>query len=126
MQEVVCGYCNKPAELVTGREIYPHRSDLAGAKLWSCKPCDAYVGCHKGTDRPMGRLANKELRAAKIATHAVFDKLWRQCLMSRDEAYRWLAEALGIESKHCHIGMFDIETCERAKLLCIEMLDELK
>ncbi|WP_088258626.1 zinc-finger-containing protein [Fimbriiglobus ruber] len=25
--------------------------------------CDAYVGCHPGTETPLGRLANKELRA---------------------------------------------------------------
>lgn len=75
---VICSYCNKPAELVTGKEIYPHRPDLYPKKFWRCRPCTAYVGCHKpnagygdGT-RPLGRLANAELRAAKSAAHAAF------------------------------------------------------
>ena len=31
--------------------------------IYICKPCDAYVGVHKGTDKALGRLANKELRS---------------------------------------------------------------
>lgn len=38
---VICDYCDKPAELVTGAEVYPHRPDLHHKKFWLCKPCDA-------------------------------------------------------------------------------------
>lgn len=30
----------------------------------------------------------------------------------------WLAEQLGIERQKCHIGQFDIETCERVAEIC--------
>lgn len=52
-----CAYCGKPAALVTGRKIYPHRQDLWDKKIWECAPCEALVGCHPGTIKPLGRLA---------------------------------------------------------------------
>lgn len=113
-----CDYCGKPAELVTGDEIYPHRPDLSRLRFWRCEPCDAHVGCHRGTTRPLGRLANAELRRAKMAAHAAFDPLWKSGRMSRSEAYAWLADRLGIEADVCHIGMFDVAMCE---LVCEEV-----
>lgn len=112
-----CDYCHRDAELVTGNVIYPHRPDLFSKFFWHCAPCDAYVGCHKkdcgygdGT-RPLGRLANAELRKAKTAAHAAFDPLWRSGGMSRRAAYAWLASQLGVAPQNCHIGMFDVDTC---------------
>ena len=108
---MVCPYCNNPAALVTGREVYPGKRWLYGKSFYLCGPCDAYVGCHDGTTKPLGRLANAELRAAKIAAHAAFDPLWQSGRMKRQEAYGWLADQLKIAREHCHIGMFDVETC---------------
>lgn len=110
----ICPYCNKPAKLVTGAAIYPHRKDLHHLKYWQCEPCGAYVGTHKDSKKnaPLGRLANAELRKAKCAAHAAFDPLWKERVFeSRRAAYKWLAEKLGIESKRCHIGMFDVAMC---------------
>ena len=108
----ICPYCGKFSKLVTGEQIYPHRKDLFNMSFYSCQPCDAYVGTHKGTIKPLGRLANKELRIAKSAAHRAFDPLWKYGDMKRKEAYKWLAEVLSINVKDCHIGMFDIEMCE--------------
>lgn len=122
---VECPYCMRDAELVTGKEIYPHRSDLHSKKFWLCRPCDAYVGCHSYNKRhgykgnePLGRLANRELRIAKMAAHAAFDPIWKNGKLSRDEAYAWLATQLNISLKHCHIGMFDEATCRRVVATC--------
>ena len=114
-----CPYCGRPAALVTGSAIYPHRPDLLHLKFWRCAPCDAYVGTHKPNKRlglkgtePLGRLANAELRKAKIAAHAAFDPIWKSGSMSRQQAYAWLAGALGISSmSNTHIGMFDVDGC---------------
>lgn len=59
---MICSYCNNEAKLVSGNVIYPHRPDLAYLRFWQCAPCAAYVGCHKGTTKPLGRIANAELR----------------------------------------------------------------
>lgn len=96
----------------------PHRSDLDDKYFYLCSPCDAYVGCHPGSTRPLGRLANAELRAAKVAAHAAFDPLWSGGQISRNAAYKWLAEQLGIERRYCHIGSFDVKQCERVVEIC--------
>jgi hypothetical protein len=115
---VLCDYCGQPAVLVTGAEVYPHRPDLADKVLWQCSPCRAHVGCHRGTDTPLGRLANGTLRALKRAAHDAFDPLWLTGALSRSAAYAWLAEALGIPRDECYIGMFDEATCERVVEVC--------
>lgn len=113
-----CDYCSEPAEQVRGSVIYPHRRDLARKWFWRCIPCGAYVGCHQGSGRPLGRLANKQLRSAKQSAHAAFDPIWKSGRMKRGKAYSWLAKQLGIPKKHCHIGMFDVDMCSRVVEVC--------
>lgn len=105
--------------------LYRDSSQFYGGKnygaVYACLPCDARVGCHHGTVTPLGRLANAELRAAKMRAHDAFDPLWRRKAkrygMNRHEArsrgYEWLAACLGIPVEKCHIGMFDVATCDR-------------
>lgn len=119
---MICPYCNGKVELVSGNAIYPHRSDLHDKHFWLCAPCDAYVGCHDGTTKPLGRLANTELRQAKIAAHSVFDPLWQRVnghrRMTRNAAYGWLADQLGVSRSECHIGMMDVDRCRLVVALC--------
>ena len=110
---MICPYCHQTAQLVSGAEIYPHRRDLWHRAFYSCPPCHAYVGCHEGTTKPLGRLANAELRLAKQQAHAAFDPLWKSGNVKRTEAYKLLAEALGLRKKGCHIGWFDVDMCRR-------------
>lgn len=124
--KVICPYCSQAAQLVDGDVIYPHRKDLHILKFYSCKACNAYVGTHKQYSKkhgwvPLGRLANKELREAKKEAHFAFDPLWKDGKISRKEAYRMLSEALNISYKDCHIGMFDIETCQKVKKIVKEL-----
>lgn len=129
----ICPYCGNFSKLVTGAAIYPHRQDLAALNFYQCAPCDAYVGCHKaggssgdGT-RPLGRLANAELRSAKKAAHAVFDPIWLARLAlspalgrtkARNRCYAELAKAMGIPREQCHIGMMDVADCRRVVAIC--------
>lgn len=113
MAGLTCDYCGKEAHLTTGLKLYnKHRFDLADKKFWVCRPCKAWVGCHPGTVKPLGRLANAELRKAKMAAHEAFDPLWRSGELSRSEAYAWLARTLGVSPANCHIGMFDVDGCD--------------
>lgn len=114
---VVCPYCDRPAELVTGFRIYPGHPRLYDRKYWHCASCDAYVGCHAADSGfgdgtiPLGHLANAELRSWRSRAHDAFDPLWKSRAMRRTEAYAWLAGELGISVANCHIGMFDIDAC---------------
>lgn len=113
--KMVCPYCSGEVQKVRGEKIYPHRPDLHRLKFFLCGPCDAYVGCHaKGKGfKPLGRLANKELRQWKMRAHKEFDPIWRSGRMNRYEAYKWLAEQMGKTSRECHIGKFDVGDCMR-------------
>jgi len=46
-----------------------------------------------------------------MVAHAAFDPLWKSGRMSRNEAYRRLAIAMGLHQDKCHIGMFDEQQC---------------
>lgn len=110
---VTCQYCQQPAELVTGKEIYPHRVDLYDKQFYRCSPCRAWVGVHAGTTTPLGSLANSELRQWRAAAHEAFDPLWRNTRQRRGDVYGQLARYLGINVRECHISMFDVETCQK-------------
>ena len=112
MKKVFCDYCGRRAEYVDSKIIYGKSYGM----IYLCRNCMAYVGVHKGTDKPLGRLANAELRRWKKEAHAAFDPLWQRGRFRgrRNDAYRWLAEQMGIPVEETHIGMFDIEQCRRA------------
>lgn len=121
-----CNYCGKPPQLLRAQnDGYPYAQDYG--PVWCCIPCRAWVGCHPNTVIPLGRVANKELRQAKMAAHAVFDPMWKQhqrvAYCSKQEArkvaYDWLAEQMGLPVKKTHIGMFDVEDCQRVVQLCL-------
>lgn len=111
----ICPYCQTEGVLIDSAELY-HGKSYGWA--WKCPKCPrVYVGCHKGTKIPLGRLANAELRQAKMDAHAAFDKLWKRGMMSRTDAYRWLQRAMGMETP-AHIGEMDVEQCRKAVSLC--------
>lgn len=114
-----CGYCGGAARLRPGASVYPRHPYLRQRWYWVCTPCDARVGCHPpggnagdGT-RPLGALANRETRSARMGAHAVFDLIWRSGLLSRREAYAALSRELGVGAGQVHIGESDVETCAR-------------
>lgn len=123
--EVVCDYCQRPAELVTGEVTYPHRKDLARRLFWHCAPCQAWVSCHlpAGTPGqrgrgdgtlPMGRLAKADLRQWRTSFHAVFDPIWKTGTMTRDAAYAVIAKEMGIDESKCNSSLFSLEQCQDA------------
>ena len=73
MFKVVCPYCGQVAVLVDSSIVYGRSFGL----IYLCAPCDAYVGTHKGSPRhaPLGTLANKELREARLKAHEILDPL---------------------------------------------------
>jgi len=124
---VLCPYCEKQAEQVTGDVVYPHRPDLKHLLFYRCEPCNAHVGCHEDSGIPYGHLATAELRKARHDAHFIFDKLWRwpESTMSRNAAYRWLASAMKIPKEDCHIAMFDVKQCNKTEELSRKKLAKI-
>lgn len=119
-----CPYCGSTVSLRDSAIVYGKSYGL----MLICDEfpyCDAYVGVHKHNHKPLGRLANKELRYWKKLAHAAFDPIWKEQDISRTDAYAWLAEALGIEPDACHIGMFDVAECREVVRLSGEKYSSL-
>lgn len=130
----ICDYCDRPAELASGAEVYPHRKELRSRQFWRCTNCDAWVGCHlpaaaggvgDGTV-PLGNLANAELRQWRTTVKTFLDAMWKSKAMSRTEAYAWLAAKLAIPAHDCQVARMPLEQCRAAMAALAERDDPLQ
>lgn len=104
---MTCRYCNKPAKFIPNEEIYNGTRYGKSYMMWYCKGCDAYVGTHENDPkRPLGELANKELREAKKKAHRIVDRYWRSGKLKRGHVYSRLTKYFGEET---HIGWADVK-----------------
>jgi len=115
----ICPYCQQFSKLVFGSTLYPHRPDLAHRKFFLCEPCDAYVGTHAKSGKPLGSLANAKLRRARNRAHVAFDPVWKGGdPQQRTSAYSTLAAKMGIPPAECHIALFNEAQCQLVVDLC--------
>ena len=84
--------------------------------------CDSYVRVHKGTQVPMGTLANKELRRMRILAHQSFDRIWKNNILSRNAAYKWLCTVTGLDRDQAHISLFGEYLCTQVIAECEKVL----
>lgn len=106
-QTLRCGDCGGPMCAVSGRY----------GEFFACVQypiCKGAVGAYPD-GRPLGVPANAKTRAARVSAHATFDRLWKEQLMSRHEAYQWLRLTFKLSSSATHIAQFDITTCEQVE-----------
>jgi ssDNA-binding Zn-finger/Zn-ribbon topoisomerase 1 len=73
--------------------------------------CRGVISCDKS-----GKLTSipgdAATRNARKEAHKIFDQLWKNGLMSRTKAYRWLRRAMDLKAKDAHISQFDKKQCE--------------
>jgi len=117
----ICPRCDveavimKSSEPIYGRDYGP---------VWVCQnfpACDCRCGCHPGTQRPLGTLADAETRRLRKEAHSWFDPLWKRGRngLGRSAAYGWLATAMNLPRELCHISMFTADQCSEA-IRCIQ------
>jgi hypothetical protein len=100
-----CPYCGSPIEFRSADGIYKDNSSKT--MLYVCcryPKCDAYVRAFPGTLAPVGRMANSRLRALRRKAHYYFDMLHLNGIMTKKEAYEWLAVILQAPRTQAHIG----------------------
>lgn len=117
----ICRYCGGVIKLIPAKMVYgesTRRLGMEGEYLYQCQNCNARVGCHKGTTRPLGNVANEVLRLKRMEAHRVFDALWKSGRMTRTGAYRWLAGELHLRPDRAHIGGFEMDQCQKVIELC--------
>ena len=121
--KLTCPYCSKTA--VLRKASYVYGPDTPVDYLYVCAgypDCDSYVGVHTGTTYPKGYLANSELRNKRICTHRIFDQIWKQGIMSKKDAYRWIQDIFSLSEKQAHIGFFSEYMCDLLQENCKKVL----
>lgn len=94
---VYCCQCQTVVEclLKSGREIYPHRPDLATIQMYECPYCHNRVGVHKGTYKALGCIPTPEIKRARMYVHNLMDPLWKSGKIKRGELYKRVSKELG-------------------------------
>ena len=88
--------------------------------------CDSYVRVHPGTKIPMGTMANRQLRALRNEAHHYFDQLYKRGLMSKEDAYQWLASILAAPLGQAHIGYLGEYYCKQVIEASKQQLENAK
>ena len=120
-----CPYCESPAILCSADGIYINNPKKA--MLYVCKKyplCDSYVRVHPGTNIPMGTLANGTLRRLRREAHKKFDQLHELGLMTKADAYQWLADLIAAPLSEAHIGLFGEYYCNKVIAESSKMLSK--
>ena len=106
MTSVACGECGAPMVMKTSRF----------GKFLGCRQfptCKGTHSVHQDTGQPMGTPADKATKEARIKAHASFDTLWKSGVLTRQQAYKWMRQTMGLDGKTGHIGAFTKEQCVR-------------
>ena len=114
----ICPRCSGASILVVNNSAIYGRQYGKWPFAYYCDGCGAYVGIHPGTNIPLGTLADEVTRTARRECKIPFESIWKTGLLSRGQAYKWLAEQLGIPEGDCHFGWFEADICRRAKIIC--------
>ena len=124
-----CPYCGAEAKIRPASVVYNENTIDEGSFLYVCDrypKCDSYVGAHKDSKRPMGTLANSELRNRRILAHRALAKMWESGIMTKEQTYIWLQGKFGLEESQAHIGMFGEYMCDRVIAECNEVYKRLR
>lgn len=119
-----CDCCGSvEVHLVSNDQIYNGKRYGDWPFAYLCLDCHAYVGLHPNTDLPLGTMADKDLRNKRKGAKDLWVSMLKDFGLEKDRAaaYAELAQALGIENRYCHFGMFDHEMCERV----VQAVDKL-
>ncbi len=76
-------------------------------------PMSGYI---RGTKIPKGTLANRELRQRRIQAHRIFDQIWQQGILSKPEAYRWVADKFCLTDKQARTSDSSATICATSSL----------
>jgi hypothetical protein len=116
---VKCPYCGARAFLRPASAVHGERARDEYLYVCSRYPkCDAYVSAHKQSHQPMGVLANGKLRRKRIDAHRAFDRLWREGIMKKWQAYIWMQAKFGLSPRQAHIANFSEYMCDELISLC--------
>ena len=99
---IKCPYCHANASLRPASVVYGLNRRSQGKFLYLCDrwpACDAYVSAHDRTHRPMGTLANGDLRHKRTLAHRALEQLRQRRPREKCESQYWLPAKLGVAER---------------------------
>jgi ssDNA-binding Zn-finger/Zn-ribbon topoisomerase 1 len=127
MKSMRCPYCGSKVHLRSADGIYKNNNENTNLFVCSQYPvCDSYVRVHSETEIPVGSVANAKLRALRVTAHHHFDNLHKSGLMTKKEAYTWLAFMLQSPMSQAHIGYLNEYYCNRIIKESDRIFDNMK
>jgi len=102
----ICPLCDQPATKQVTR--FGLRFGCCGLWAWGRHP-----------------LADRETHQARRAAHDAFDPIWRRGLTSRSNAYKLLAQELGITKNECHMKLMNARLARRVPEVATIILEKL-
>ena len=126
-EKLYCPYCGRMAVLRPAKHVYGSQNLDPGNYLYVCSgypSCDSYIGVHKKTMRPMGTLANGDLRHKRIEAHRALNQVVNSGIMKKKGIYIWLQNRFGLREKDMHIGKFSEYWCEETARECKALLEQ--
>lgn len=126
--EVICPYCGKKAVLRPASYLYADKKIFdPDGMFYVCSgypDCDAYVSANKKNQKPLGKMANGELRHLRIEAHRALREIWQRGYMTQASTYHWLSAKMGLHFKETHIAKFNTYFCEETIRLAHELIAE--
>jgi hypothetical protein len=107
MKPPICPKCGNEAR--TAMTQYGVRAFCCDLWSWDCAP-----------------LVDAETHEARKAAHESFDRVWKERQMSRGQAYRLLADRMGLTREQCHMKLMDAETARRVPPIAEQLLREFQ
>ena len=94
-----------------------------GCENWGTTGCKGSVSAH-ADGRPMGTPVTAEVKKLRRQTHELFDQLWQgpKPFMTRDRAYQWMQQVMGLSAEEAHMGQFGADECRKLLAIVIPFL----
>ena len=87
-ETLYCPYCKRPGVLRPAAYVYGDNNLDPEKYLYVCSgypSCDSYIGAHKKSMRPMGTMADSNLRNKRIEAHRALDAIWKKWLYDQTQ-----------------------------------------
>lgn len=104
--DLACGDCGSKLIL----------RESAHGPFYGCSTFPVCKSVHEAhpDGKPKGKPANRATRKARIETHTLFDRIWKEKLVkNRGAAYKWMQKALSLPRAEAHISEFSSDQCEK-------------
>lgn len=109
----ICPYCGASVNRVHSSQIFHNNTDGFYYVCSNWPRCTAYTKENPIFKKPTSTIADRATRLKRQEAHYWFDQMHIGFGMTKSAAYEWLAKELQIRRANCHIGLFDIEMCNR-------------